>query len=109
MITVNVGGRERLAMVELRSDVKDRDEDGLVPTSFFRSVFVSTADNVVVFDARVTSWNGLERTTACNASLRRSASRRLYQPAEAVHHHLDAGSPRRVWRACRSEIAAGRD
>jgi hypothetical protein len=51
MVNVNVGGRERSAMVELRSDVKDRDEDGLVPTSFFRSVFVSTADSVVVFDA----------------------------------------------------------
>jgi len=54
MVNVNVGGRERSAMVELRRDVKDRDEDGLVPTSFFRSVFVSTADSVVVFDARVT-------------------------------------------------------
>ena len=52
-ISVTVGGRERSVIVELRSDVKDRDEDGLVPTSFFRSVFVSTADGVVVFDARM--------------------------------------------------------
>ena len=93
IVKVNVGSRERSAMVELRRDVKDRDEDGLVPTSFFRSVFVSTADSVVVFDARVTPWNGLERTTACTCG--RSATRVLTRCAAAgtVSRNVPKRSP----------------
>jgi len=62
-VMVNVGGRTRSVTVELRSDVEDREEDGLVPTSIFLSVLVSTAERVVVFDPHVSLPNGLRRTT----------------------------------------------
>jgi hypothetical protein len=52
-INVDVGGGRRPVVAELRRDLKDRGEDGLVPTAFFRSVFVSAAGGVVIFDARV--------------------------------------------------------
>ena len=68
---VNVAGRERAVTVELRSDVKNREEDGLVPTSFFHSVFGSTARRAVVFDGRVFLSNGLERNAPCDAADRR--------------------------------------
>src|SRR5262249_45317005 len=74
-ISVDVGGRRRHVMAELRSDLRDREEDGLVPTSFFRSVFVSTADRVVVFDARVPPSNGSERATECDPADRRARNR----------------------------------
>ncbi len=37
----------------LMTDVRDREEDGLVPTSFFRSVLVSSAEGLVIFDANL--------------------------------------------------------
>jgi hypothetical protein len=42
-----------------------------VPTSFFHSVFVSTARRAVVFDGRVFLSNGLERNAPCDAADRR--------------------------------------
>jgi hypothetical protein len=53
-VTVNMAGVERLVRVELRSDL-NRAEDGLMPTSFFRSVLVSTADGVVVFNTSLSN------------------------------------------------------
>src|SRR5262249_16624596 len=63
-ISVEVGGRWRPLTVELRSDLKNRAEDGLVPTSLFRSVFVSDSDGIVVFDGRALPSNGEERSSA---------------------------------------------
>jgi hypothetical protein len=57
-IRADVGGRQRQVIAELRGDLRDREEDGLVPTSFFRSLSVSAADGVV-FDARVLPSNVL--------------------------------------------------
>ena len=51
MISINIGGRRRSAVAALMRDVTDRQEDGLVPTSFFRSVLVRGAEGMVVFDA----------------------------------------------------------
>jgi hypothetical protein len=53
MAGVNADGRNRSVSVGLRRDVGNREEDGLLPTSFYRSVLVSTADGVVIFNARV--------------------------------------------------------
>ena len=53
-VTVNVAGVERLVRAELRFDL-NRTEDGLMPTSFFRSVLVSTADSVVVFNTTLSN------------------------------------------------------
>ena len=54
-IHVNVGGRDRSVRAALWSGVQDRLEDGLLPTSLFRSVFVSSSEGVVVFDADVSA------------------------------------------------------
>ena len=43
MIILNLDGRPRPTLAVLMSDLRDREEDGLVPTSLFRSVFVSSA------------------------------------------------------------------
>jgi len=64
---LNVDGRERSVPVELRSDVTDRQEDGLVPTSLFRSVFVSSAEAAVIFDGSLPASPRLQRTSACPA------------------------------------------
>jgi hypothetical protein len=69
-VMLKVGGHTRSVRVELRRDV-DREEDGLVPTSIFRSVLVSPAEGVVVFDAQMSLPNGLRRTH----ELRRLAER----------------------------------
>jgi len=49
-IRVSIGGRERSLVAQLRGDLDDREEDGLLPTSIFRSIFVGTADRIVIFD-----------------------------------------------------------
>ena len=49
--SVNGGGRERSVSVEVKQDVMDREEDGLLPTSLFRSVLVSSAEGSDIFDA----------------------------------------------------------
>jgi hypothetical protein len=68
--SVNVGGRERSVSVEVRKDVTDREEDGLLPTSLFRSVLVSSADGNVIFDASLALSKDLQRTTSCDAGNR---------------------------------------
>src|SRR5262249_13173455 len=67
-IMLNLDGHPRRVLAVLMRDVKDRQEDGLVPTSFFRSVFVSSAEGVVIFDASPSLTNAEERTTACEAT-----------------------------------------
>ena len=62
-VSLDAGGRRTRTPAELRGDLRDREEDGLVPTSFFRSVFVSAADGVVVFEGRVPSSN--QRESIC--------------------------------------------
>jgi hypothetical protein len=52
-VSVDVRGRGGRVTAEIRTDVRDREEDGLVPTSLFHSVFVGSADGVVVLDTRV--------------------------------------------------------
>jgi len=64
-IIMNLDGRPRSILAVLMPDVKNRDEDGLVPASFFRSVFVSGADGFVIFDASLSGSSALERTTVC--------------------------------------------
>jgi len=51
-ITVTIDGREHSLIAQVRSDLTDREEDGLLPPSVFRSVFVGTGDRVVVFDGQ---------------------------------------------------------
>jgi hypothetical protein len=65
---MNLDGRPRPVVAVLMSDVKDREEDGLIPTSFFRSVFVSSGEGVVIFDASLSLPNGAKRTTACDVT-----------------------------------------
>jgi len=48
-ISVNLAGVDKTVSAELRPDL-NREEDGLIPTSFFRSVRVSAAEGVVVFN-----------------------------------------------------------
>jgi len=49
-IRITIDGRERSLIAQVSSDLDDREEDGLLPTSMFRTIFVGTADRVVVFD-----------------------------------------------------------
>jgi len=49
-VLVTSGGLDRAATATLMVDVTDRQEDGLLPTSLFRSVYVSAADKLVVLD-----------------------------------------------------------
>jgi len=56
--------------VEVRKDVTDREEDGLLPTSLFRSVLVSSADGNVIFDASLALSKDLQRTASCAAGSR---------------------------------------
>ena len=64
-VTVDVRGRSGRVTAEIRTDVRDREEDGLVPTSLFRSVFVGSADGVVVLDPRVSLADYRESATMC--------------------------------------------
>jgi len=64
-ITVTIGGRSRRLVAQTSSDVIDREEDGLLPTSLFHSVFVGAGERIVVFDADVTI---PAAQTACRAS-----------------------------------------
>jgi len=77
---VNVGGRERSVSVEVRKDVTDREEDGLLPTSLFRSVLVSSADGNVLFDASLALSKDLQRTTSCATGSRHHGTGHLKSP-----------------------------
>lgn len=49
-VLVTAGDRDLAATATLMTDVTDRQEDGLLPTSLFRSVYVSVANGVVVLN-----------------------------------------------------------
>jgi len=66
--------------VEVRKDVTDREEDGLLPTSLFRSVLVSSADGNVLFDASLALSKDLQRTTSCAAGNRHHRTGHLKSP-----------------------------
>jgi hypothetical protein len=65
-VDVIIAGRNLRVVAELRSDVRDREVDGLISTALFRSVFVSAADGVVVFNGHVPAWNDRTRVSACD-------------------------------------------
>jgi hypothetical protein len=73
-VRVDVGGRHLRVAAEIRSDERNRGEDGLIPTALFHSVFVS--DAVVVFDGRVSGWNERERMPACDHPAGRPGTKR---------------------------------
>jgi hypothetical protein len=56
--------------IEVRTDVTDREEDGLLPTSLFRSVLVSSGAGSVIFDASLALSKDLQHTTSCAAGTR---------------------------------------
>ena len=64
-ISLIVGGIERSVRAEIRSDITDREEDGLLPTSVFRQVLVSASEGVVVFNRRVPAPDGLAPQRPC--------------------------------------------
>ena len=60
-----VGGIERPVRAAIRSDITDREEDGLLPTSVFRQVLVSASEGVVVFNRRVPAPDGVTPQRPC--------------------------------------------
>ena len=66
-ITIAVAGIERSVRVEVRSDIRNRGEDGLLPTSLFRQVLVSASEGNVVFNRRVPVTSGAARRAPCGA------------------------------------------
>lgn len=74
-ITVRIGGRNRSVVAALHTEITNRDEDGLLPTSLFRSVSVDTTRDIVILDAQLSSLHTAERTTECGAALRQRSQR----------------------------------
>jgi hypothetical protein len=74
-ITVRIGGRNRSVVAALHTEITNRDEDGLLPTSFFRSVSVDTTRDIVILDAQLSSLHTAERTTECDAAPSQRAQR----------------------------------
>jgi hypothetical protein len=68
-VVVSAGDRDRTVIATLMTDVLDRHEDGLLPTSLFRSVFVSAAEGIVVLDGALRVPEA-ERTAGVNCSSR---------------------------------------
>jgi len=68
---VSAGERRRKVQATLLVDERGRREDGLLPTSLFRSVLVSAAHGIVVLDASVsaTSVAWARRADACSSNL----------------------------------------
>jgi hypothetical protein len=67
-ITVRIGGRNRSVVAALHTHISNRDEDGLLPTSLFRSVSVDTTRDIVILDAQLSFLHTAERTTECGAT-----------------------------------------
>jgi hypothetical protein len=68
-VVVSAGDRDKTVTATLMAEVLDRHEDGLLPTSLFRSVFVSAAEGIVVLDGALRV-PGAERTAGVNCSSR---------------------------------------
>lgn len=67
-LTLSIGGRDRSVVAALHTEIANRDEDGLLPTSLFRSVSVATLRSIVTVDAPRSSVDTAERTTPCGAA-----------------------------------------
>ena len=58
---LRVAGRDRRLDVALMPERRDRDEDGLLPTSMFKSVLISPIEGVVVVDGELTVSSEVEK------------------------------------------------
>jgi hypothetical protein len=64
-ISCTIDGRTHSVTAQIRSDLTDREEDGLLPTSLFRSVYVAAADGVVVLEGVISSDSQLRNDEPC--------------------------------------------
>lgn len=60
-----IDGRVRSLTAQIRSDLTDREEDGLLPTSLFRSVYVAAVNGLVVLDGVIARVSQVRNDNTC--------------------------------------------